>query len=485
MSRRHTLLLSFALALAGSFPAVAGTQPRQATAALQRPVALATPGETHTVWVFFRDKGEQEPSAAAAARSASPRALSRRALRGTRAATTFEDLALPRAYVAAVESRVLKLRHELRWLNAVSAVATTDQLAALEALPFVSRIEPVRTFARGPAEPSTDVPARAARRETAASPHAINYGASFAQLQQIGVPALHDRGLNGQGVVVAVLDAGFDNLAHEVFATAKILATHDFVNGDDDVGDGRDRGNGSHGTATLSVLGGYREGELVGPAFGASFLLAKTEDTTSETPIEEDNWAAAAQWAEALGADVISSSLGYTTFDRGYTSYSWEDMDGVTAISTRAAEMATARGVVVVNSAGNDGLDRQHNTLGAPSDGAHVIAVGAVTSSGERASFSSVGPSADGRVKPDVAAQGQLVKVAGSRAGQYQLSSGTSFSCPLTAGVVALLLQAHPDYTVDDVLAVLRGTAKSAARPDNLLGYGILDAVAAVDARRP
>jgi subtilisin family serine protease len=140
---------------------------------------------------------------------------------------------------------------------------------------------------------------------------------------------------------------------------------------------------------------------------------------------------------------------------------------------------------VVVNSAGNNGLDPAQNTINAPSDGAHVLAIAAVTAIGERSGFSSVGPSADGRIKPDVAAQGTSVKVAGSRAGQYNVSNGTSFSCPLTAGAVALVLQAHPDWSVDEVLAVVRRTARNAQSPDRLLGYGIVDAKAAVDAARP
>src|SRR5262245_14434236 len=280
-SHRAPLL---ALALAVLAPATIESGPRKLGAELVARITLAHPGQGHTVWVYFRDKGGAQPNAAAEA-GVSARALARRARRGTLAAESFEDLPLARAYVAAVEARVLRLRHELRWLNAVSAVATGEQLGQLEALPFVERIELVRGFRRGPDEPVVDRPLRAAGRGELATPHAINYGASLGQLQQLGVPTLHDRGLHGEGVVVAVLDAGFDNLAHEVFATTRILATRDFVNGDDDVGDGRDRGRGSHGTATLSVLGGYREGQLVGPAFAAGFLLAKTEDTGSETPV--------------------------------------------------------------------------------------------------------------------------------------------------------------------------------------------------------
>lgn len=487
MMHRGTRNFVRALAVAMAFAVSAQAPPpppRKASAALESRFAGARRSDSHAIWVFFRDKGEQR--AAAVARAVTPRALARRGLRGRgTGAPGFEDLPLEEAYVRAVEARTLRLRQRLRWLNAVSAEATKEQIAELEALPFVKHLDVVRGFRRGPEEPFVDLVSAGARRGEDAEPHAISYGTSLGQLRQIRVPALHDRGLSGDGVVVAVFDAGFDNLAHEVFASMRILASHDFVNGDGDVGNGGDRGEGSHGTATLSVLGGYREGELVGPAFAAAFLLAKTEDTQSETPVEEDNWAAAAEWAEALGADVISSSLGYLEFDRGHASYTWADMDGKTAITTRAAELAAARGVVVVNSAGNEGFNAGRNTLIAPADGAHVLAVAAVTAAGERTGFSSVGPSADGRIKPDVAAQGQSVKVAGSLAGQYRLASGTSFSCPLTAGAVALILQARPELSVDEVLAALRGSARRAAAPDNLTGYGIVDTPAAIDGRRP
>jgi subtilisin family serine protease len=285
-------------------------------------------------------------------------------------------------------------------------------------------------------------------------------------------------------VIIAVLDAGFSNLSHEVFAPMTILARRDFVNGDEDVGDGADQGEGSHGTMTLSVLGGFKEGQLIGPAYAAGFILAKTENTASETPVEEDNWAAAAEWAEALGADVISTSLGYLDYDSPFTSYSFADMNGETAISTRAANLAASLGVVVVASAGNSGFDAAHNTLGAPADGRGVIAAGAVDARGTRAFFSSVGPTADGRIKPDVDAQGVSVKVASPTSPSlYGLADGTSFSCPLTAGVAALVVQAHPEYTPQQVADALRSTASQAGRPDNLLGYGIVNAAAAVGSR--
>jgi subtilisin family serine protease len=358
--------------------------------------------------------------------------------------------------------------------------ATAAEVDALAALPFVARVDLVASGRRGP-EPASRPAARAAASKARA--RALpEYGPSLGQVAQIGVPELHALGLTGDGVVVAVLDAGFDNLTHEAFASMKIAAQYDFVNGDLDVGNASDRGEGSHGTSTLSVLGGFADGMLVGPAYGATFLLAKTEDTTRETPVEEDHWAAAAEWAEAAGADVISSSLGYLDYDAGFRSYPASQLDGDTAVSTRAADLAAERGVVVVNSAGNDGFDASHNTLGAPADGQGVVAVAAVDAAGARTSFSSVGPSADGRIKPDVAAQGQAVLAAASGTPRaYRYVNGTSFSCPLTAGVAALLLQAHPDATAAQVRDALRASGSQAARPDNLLGYGIVSAPRASD----
>jgi subtilisin family serine protease len=401
-----------------------------------------------------------------------------------------EDLALVPAYVDRVAATVDRVRQRSRWLNAVSVEATASQLATLEALPFVARLDVVRRYRRGEKETFEARPAPAAAASAARSGSrpslSLDYGASLGQLRQIGVPAVHELGFRGEGVVVAVLDAGFSDLEHEVFSSLHILAMRDFVNGDDDVDDGADRGEGSHGTMTLSVLGGLQEGRLVGPAFAADFILAKTENTDSETPVEEDNWAAAAEWAESLGADVISSSLGYLRYDSPFPSYTSGNMDGQTAISTRAAQMAAERGVVVVNSAGNSGFNATRNTLGAPADGVHVLAIGAVDADGRRASFSSVGPSADGRIKPDLAAQGQSVAVAfpGTVSG-YGTANGTSFSCPLVAGVVALLLQVNPAATPEDIAGVLRSTAAQAGRPDNLLGWGIVNAEVAVKAWIP
>jgi serine protease AprX len=459
-------------------------QPSRLTPWLQVALRQSGASDRQLVWVYFRDKGPRSIDGQALAPAISARARARRAIRGaSTVTTTMGDVPVAESYVADIARLATRVRHTSRWLNAVSVEATASQIQMIAALPSVDRVDIVRRYRRPQGDERIEplAPSTPTRRESTQATM-LDYGTGLGQVAQLRVPELHDRGVTGDGVLVAMFDAGFPNLTHEAFSSMRIVAEHDFVDNTDSV-----RGTtASHGTATLSVIGGHREGQLIGPAFGATFVLARTEDASSETPVEEDNWAAAAEWAEAMGVDVISSSLGYLVFDFPFTSYSDRDMDGETAVTTKAASMAAARGVVVVNSAGNGGFSAIRNTLAAPTDGKRVVSVGAVDIAGVRASFSSVGPTVDGRTKPDVAALGVRAKVAGTAsATAYGLSNGTSFSCPLTAGVVALLLQAHPTYTVDQVLFVLRTTASQSSQPDNLLGWGVIDAVAAIDAVMP
>jgi serine protease AprX len=477
LSRRLGIVCALVAAALVLWPAAPEGALARRTSWLEVAVRQARASDRLAVWVYFTDKGAETSAGTV---SVSARAESRRVRRGTPSATrAYDDRALAPAYVAGVGAVVSRVRHTSRWLNAMSVEATAAQIDALAGLPFVARLDVVRR-ARRVNEPVVSLPVERSgvgARE-AAEDAPLDYGPSLDQLRQIRVPELHARGLHGEGVVVAVFDSGFPNLAHEAFSAMTIAAERDFVRGLDTVRESTD----AHGTNTLSTLGGFAPSRLVGPAYAATFLLAVTEDVASETPIEEDHWAAAAEWAEGLGADVISSSLGYAAFDQPYTSYTDRDMDGQTAVTTRAAALAAERGVVVVNSAGNEGFDAARNTLVAPADGVHVLTAGAVTRAGTRAAFSSVGPTADGRTKPDVVAMGVNVVVARQFEHVYGVASGTSFSCPLTSGVVALVLQAHPDYTVNQVLDAVRGTAGQSGAPDRLLGWGLLDAVAAVDA---
>lgn len=453
---------------------------------LQR-LTATDPSQPIAAFIYFTDKGENIQAKLVAAKSAlAPDVLQRRLInRGVHNVVDRSDVPVEDRYVLSVEGEVIRVRHRLRMLNAVSVDATPVALATLANLSFVKRIQRVTRVGRVPDPEHTPIKGPEAAPPQAmpsVNATALNYGSSLGQNEQISVPAAHTLGYNGAGVVIAVFDSGFNRLTHEAFRQLNVAAAWDFVNNDGDVGDGSDMGRGTHGTQTLSTIGGYSPGNLIGPAYGATYLLAKTENTQSELHVEEDHWCAAAQWAETNGAQIITSSLGYRNFDTG-TDYTSDNMDGDTTVITQCADLAASRGIVVINSAGNKGSGFGNNTIGAPSDGDFVLAVGAVTASGTRASFSSVGPSADGRIKPDVMAMGSSVRVASASSDTaYGAASGTSFACPLTAGVAALLLQAVPTLSATQVRDLLRNTANNVTSPNSTLGYGIINAKAAIDA---
>ncbi len=451
---------------------------------LQQKMQLDTQTDKYLIWVYFTDKGNNVESYYSNPQTVvSQKSLERRAkvLNESRL-IDFTDIPVNQTYVSLLNQNGFELKQKSKWFNAVSGFASKNEINQIASKSFVKKIDVVGTFAKrvddtefNSTESGSDNP------NQPESIHSLNYGGSFTQLNLISVPQVHDLGFNGTGVTICVLDAGFDNLPHEAFSSMNIIAAYDFVNNDSNVGNQGDMGEGSHGTATLSIIGGFKEGQLIGPAYGANFILAKTENTDSETPVEEDNWIAGLEWADSIGVDVTSTSLGYIDYDFPYTSYTWEDMDGNTALITIAGDLAVGKGIVVVNSAGNEGFNSSHNTLGAPADGDSIIAVGAVTSSGVRTSFSSVGPSADGRIKPDLMAMGSNVYHAGSSGNQYWTGGGTSYSCPLVAGVCALIIQKNPNLTPMEVLQVLRSTATRSTNPDNEYGWGIINALSAMN----
>jgi subtilisin family serine protease len=384
-------------------------------------------------------------------------------------------------YIQSVQSHTIRIRHRSRWLNAVSAEAYGYALHRIADLALVKKIDRVRSFHFR--EPDLTRTQSIEKPSLITEPHAFDYGPSFNQLNQINVPALHDLGYSGKGVLICMLDTGFKNFTHQALDHLDIQATWDFVNDDPNVFDEEGQmGVGNHGTQTLGTIGGYHPGELISPAYGASYILGKTENTEWERHIEEDHWVAGAEWADDLGADIISSSLGYRyEFDQGEEGYTSEDMDGETAITTRGANIAASRGILIVNSAGNEGpASPPDNTIIAPSDSSNVIAAGAVDPRGMRVDFSSMGPTADGRIKPDVMAQGlnvYTVEIGGSNI--YDSVAGTSFSCPLTAGVTALILEINPTWTNYDIMDAIKSTADNSSSPNNQYGWGIVDAYGA------
>lgn len=479
MMKSMTLLTALLLT-AASARADAVIGPRLASA-----LPSLGPEEAIPVWVTFTDKGSMEAlREAVPATVVSERSLLRRAkVRPADKLVDYADLPVSQEYVSAVGAVVDRVRQRSRWFNAVSALATPGQIGALAQLPFVSEIELVARFRKNDTERETgEAPAPP---PPSAAPTLLDYGSSFNQVNQIGVVPVHNGGNYGQGAVIAVFDNGFRLPNHQAFASMEILATYDFVdNKVSVVPNNPSSAFGSHGVNTLSTIGGYRPGSLIGPAFGATYVLVRTENDSSETPIEEDYWAAGIEWADSIGVDITSTSLGYLDYDPPYTSWTWQDMDGNTTVITRAADMAAGRGIIVVNSAGNSGSNTSHNTLGAPADGDSVFSIGAVTSSGSRVSFSSVGPTTSDppRIKPDLMAQGSGVVVASAtNPTGYTTASGTSFSCPLAAGAAALILTARPAATPMQVLAAMRATASNTASPNNLIGWGIINTAAAID----
>lgn len=475
--------LILAFACFSLFVANAQSTLEKITPRLEMKMQSDVQSDKYLVWVYFTDKGDNlDHYFANPLTVVSKKSLERRAkVLSENNLIDFTDLPVNQNYVNQIIQNGFELKQKSRWFNGISGFASANEIYQIAANLFVKKIDVVGTFAKNyddvefkPAQNQNDNPVQTQGINT------LNYGSSFTQLNQISVPQVHDLGYNGTGITICVLDAGFDNLPHEAFSSMNIIAAYDFVNHDPNVGNQGDMGEGSHGTATLSIIGGFKEGQLIGPAYGSNFILAKTENTDSETPVEEDNWVAGVEWADSIGVDVTSTSLGYLDYDFPYTSYTWQDMDGNTAIITIAADLAAGKGIVVVNSAGNNGTST-HNTLGAPADGDSVFTIGAVTSSGTRSSFSSVGPTFDGRIKPDLMAMGSNVFHASSFGNTYSSGSGTSFSCPLAAGVCALILQKNPSLTPMEVLDALRSTATRSNNPDNQYGWGIINALNAIN----
>ena len=450
------------------------------------------PGSSReSTWIYFRDKDETLLRGVVAngtvreiaqATGISERALRRRAkVLPPSQLVSAEDLPVSQSYINQLRLGGISVVNTSRWFNAATAMLTNAQAAAASALPFVDHVEPVRTLVRRKEE-SQALPLMKSFSSSTQDLH--NYGPSLAQITQINVVPIHNLRITGRGILVGMMDSGFRWRVPESEMNMDVIKEYDFIQHDsitaNQVGDSGDQDQ--HGTLTLSLVGGYKEGELVSPAFGSSFILAKTEYVPSETNIEEDNWAAGIEWEEQNGVDVVSSSLGYSIFDsldaEGHVQHQYTpaDMNGRTGITTLAAVLAARRGVVVCSAMGNEGATAWH-IMTTPADADSIISVGAVTISGTYTSFSSVGPTADGRIKPDVVADGAgaycaLPYSSSDYSGGF---SGTSLSTPLVAGAAALILSAHPELTPIQVRDALRNTASRAASPNDSLGWGVIN----------
>lgn len=294
------------------------------------------------------------------------------------------------------------------------------------------------------------------------------YGKGEKQISQLDADELHKAGYCGQGITIAVIDGGFLNVdSISAFKHTKILGTRNFVDPTKSVYAELQ----PHGTMVLGCIAPNEPYFHVGTAPEASFYLLQSEDTTSEQPIEEDNWCAAVEYADSIGADIVTSSLGYTTFDKGHESHKYFEADGKTVVNSRVASLAASRGVLLLNSAGNEG-DGTWKKIGFPADAPNILTVGAVDYEGVNTIFSSLGNTADGRIKPDVMAVGAGTWVVDAE-GNFVQSNGTSFSCPVLCGAVACLWQAFPEKTPLEIIAAVLRSANNYEHPDNVYGYGI------------
>lgn len=395
------------------------------------------------------------------------KALVRRMKEGVAVDST--DLPVSPKYVAELASLVDRIEYHSKWLNATVVVATEEQMDEVAALPFVHKTALV---ARG-----FYADTYGGRKESLKIPISFKVKSKKVeaydfQNEILGLPAMHEEGFTGVGVTIAVFDAGFakaDKISgmRHLFEEGRIAATRDFVTpGAMDV-----FGKDGHGTAALSVMAAFEPGQLVAGAYDAHYILCITEDVQSEYRIEEYNWVRAAEFADSLGVDIINSSLGYNLFDDPGMNYSREHLDGKTAIITQGAALAAKKGILVVSSAGNEG-NGSWKTITAPADAEGILSVGAVTSKMERSSFSSTGPTADGRIKPELVALGSGVTI-WRQVESPGSSSGTSFSSPQVAALAAGLWQARPEWTREQLIERLLASGSNSEDPNSELGYGV------------
>ncbi len=427
--------------------------------------------------VNFTDKNSNSYSLEYPEQFLTQRAIDRR----TKYNIAFDETDLPvnQAYIDSLKSLGLKIINVSKWFNSVS-VYSKDTLL-IDTLNKISFIKSVGISKNKSRKIKNDLKANAQIKYEQSlnfdSSGYDYYGSGFRQIEMLNAQYLHEAGFKGEGMLVAILDAGFykvNELAafDSIRANNQIVGVYDFVDKDTSVYDAA-----THGMMVLSTIASNLPGELVGTAPKADFLLLRTEQVASEYIIEEFNWAVAAEYADSLGADIISSSLGYNNFDDTTQSHSYSDMDGNTALISIAADLAAKKGILVVSSAGNEGFS-QWKYISAPADADSVLTVGAVTEDENIAFFSSRGPTFDRRIKPDVCAQG-MPAVVMSANGNITLSNGTSFSAPIITGAVTCLWQAHPELNNMQIIEAIKQSADRYNHPDTIFGYGIPDFYAA------
>jgi hypothetical protein len=418
-------------------------------------------------WVHFADKQDNGYSIENPSEYLSPRALERREKFGIVIDST--DLPITEAYIEQVKLAGGAVLHRSKWFNAISVeVDDSNEVNAIRELPFVIQMQPVAATKIQCLQGESDGPE--SRKSEVRS---VAYGQSTTQTTMVKGHYLHELGYKGEGMYIAVLDAGFervdqisafDSLRHH----NRILGTYDFVRVQENVYD-----LGSHGRNVFSIMAGNLPNEFLGSAPSASYFLFRTEEGATEYKIEEDNWVAAVERADSLGVDLVNTSLGYTDYDDPTMSYTYSDMTGRIARISISATIAARKGMIIVSSAGNMG-NSSWRYISAPGDADSILTIGAVNGSGSFARFSSYGPTADGRVKPDIVGMGQGTSYIGV-SGTVEQGNGTSYSAPLLAGFVACLWQSNPTLQPQQLIQLVRESASSFSNPTDSIGYGIPD----------
>ena len=378
---------------------------------------------------------------------------------------TESDLPVSKVYVNQLLAQGVTLVTSSKWNNTV-VVESQDSLLEdrLAKLPFVKS---VRKVWKTPSSVSEKDPNRKDEVTNFLEKQDDSYGCARQQIAIHGGDRLHEAGFTGKGMQVAVIDAGFYNAdTISFFNHLKLMGTHDFVNAKSDL-----YAEHEHGMMVLSCMAASQPNTMVGTAPDASFWLLRSEDNDTEQPIEEDHWAAAVEFADSVGVDVINTSLGYYSFDEPFWSYKYRELDGHTSLMSNTASQIAQKGMVLVCSAGNSGM-RSWKKITPPGDAQDIITVGALRYNLVNADFSSIGNTADGRVKPDVMAIGESATVS-SGAGTVSEADGTSFAAPIFCGVVTCFWQACPWLTAKEVVEIVRASGDRSAYPDNIYGYGV------------
>ena len=423
--------------------------------------------QSQDAWVFFADKENVEVSLADPILIMTQEAIDRKELHGT--AIDERDVPVNENYITQIKNATgITVRSKSKWMNCVYIIGSQPNIEALLDLPFVTNVEyadkSLNLFPGAPIENKFSL-------EEAGQNVIYNYGAATNQIEMLSGDYLHELDYSGEGMIVAVLDAGFPSIDtnpgfQKMRDENRILGTYDFEARTENVD-----GTSSHGFVTSSDIGGFLQNEFVGTAPQASFYFFVTEYTPSETPVEEAWWVEALERSDSLGVDVVNTSLGYRGYDNPNYNHTYEDLDGQTTFSARGANIAFDKGMILVTSAGNGG-NTSFPTVGTPGDSPGTLTVGAVNSNGIYVAFSSIGPTVDGRVKPDVMAQGSNAAVINT-GGNIDFSSGTSFSSPIMAGVITCLWQSRPDVPNGHIMQIVRESANLYNNPTDQMGYGI------------